>query len=40
MKGIKIFKITVELDPEKELKKKLIKDTEGKIKVPKPKNNN
>ena len=39
-KGIKIFKLDVEINPEKELKKELVKKVEGKIKVPKPKNDN
>lgn len=40
MKGIKIFKLTLTIDPEKELKKKLIKEVSGKIEVQKPKNSN
>lgn len=39
-KGIKIFSLDIKLDPEKELIKELVKKVEGKIKVPKPKNDN
>ncbi len=37
---VKIFKATIIIDPIKELTKKLIKATEGKIEVPKSKNDN